>query len=75
MTKIIVYPTKASALNVKHDTDGPLRATGSQWELDGYTSRLLVDGILTRDPAKAYAPPPAAAPVEAEPSDDAAAKQ
>jgi len=58
MAKITVYPTKASALNVKHPTEGQLKIDGSSWTLDGFTSRLISDGILTEEPAKAYRGPP-----------------
>jgi len=55
MTKIKVYPTKASALNVRHLIDGKLARAGSEWTEDGFTARLLTDGAITRDPGAEYA--------------------
>lgn len=62
MTKITVYPVKAGALNIKHPIDGPLQATGSDWEIDGFTARMLTDQAITKDKAKAMKAPPQAAP-------------
>lgn len=73
MAKITVYPTKQSALLMTHPIDGKVRLAGSAWEQDGYTYRLITDGILTIDPDRAWRAPepkapaaPAAAPVAAE---------
>ena len=57
MAKIRVFPTKASALNVRHGVDGTISMGGSMWEQDGFTSRLITDGILTIDPAKGWRGP------------------
>lgn len=69
MAKITVYPTKENALNIRHPIDGPLRATGSAWEQDGFTARMLSDGAVTQDEAKAWLPTkhidPAARPAHA----------
>jgi hypothetical protein len=69
MAKITVYPTKENALNIQHPIDGPLKAAGSIWEQDGFTSRMLTDGAVTRDEAKAWQPTkpvdPAARPAHA----------
>ena len=54
--KVKVYPTKASALNVTHPIDGRLVAAGSQWEDDGFTARMLSDGIVTLTPPVSPAP-------------------
>lgn len=55
---ITVYPTKASALKITHPGGLKLGIAGSAWPKDGFTSRMLTDGILTTDPAKAYKAPP-----------------
>ena len=54
-TMITVYPTKASALKITHPS-GNLKVGvgGSEWPLDGFTSRMLSDNILTRDQALGY---------------------
>lgn len=54
MAKITVYPTKESALNIRHPSDGPLKLAGSQWEQDGFTARMLTDGAVTRDKDAAF---------------------
>jgi hypothetical protein len=56
MAKIMVYPTKASALNVPHPIDHKVKVGGSLWEYDGETCRGLVDGWITDDPAKQWTP-------------------
>jgi hypothetical protein len=55
MTK--VYPTKASALNVKHPTAGAPKIEGTEWPYDSFTCRRLTDGSFTEDASKAYRPP------------------
>jgi hypothetical protein len=56
MAKITVYPTKASALNIKHPIDGQLKAAGSQWENDGFTARMLSDKAVTTERTDAHKP-------------------
>jgi hypothetical protein len=70
MSKVKVYATKASALNLKHPVGlVQLVLGGSMWEQDGFTFRRLQDGAVTRDPAQEYKPPaPAAAQVPAAPT-------
>jgi hypothetical protein len=64
MATITVYPTKESALNVVHPTSGKLKLAGSAWQMDGFTSRMVSDGIVTLDPDKAWrAPAPEPAPL------------
>lgn len=76
MAKIQVYAKKASALNIKHPVDGPLRADGSgMWDEDGFTFRRLRDGAITRNQAEAFkVPAPAAQPVDQPAAQAAAAK-
>jgi hypothetical protein len=71
VAKIKVWPTKASALNVAHPIDGKPKADGAMWEQDGFTARMLSDGIMTRDEGKAFKPAPAAPaqPAPPEPGD------
>jgi hypothetical protein len=49
MVKILVKPKSPNALKIVHPTDGPLYAEGSSWDLDGFTSRMLIDGEITSD--------------------------
>ena len=55
-----VYPAKATAMALNrtrppgHPTAGPLNADGSDWPEDGFTFRMLVQGIVTEDGAKAW---------------------
>jgi len=56
MAKIMIYPTKAGALNVIHPMDGKTKVGGTLWEYDGETCRGLVDGWITDDPAKQWKP-------------------
>ena len=56
---ITVYPTKASALNVKHPHGPQMAVGGAIWPKDSFTGRRLADGSATTDKAKAYAPKPA----------------
>jgi len=53
-----VYPTKASALNVKHPLGHPITIAGAEWPEDGFTFRMLAQGIFTEDPTLVYRPPP-----------------
>ena len=76
MKHVTVYPTKASALNVKHPHGPKMALAGVLWPQDGFTGRMISDRIATEDKAKAYVPPAAAteqAPAAAEtmPADQA----
>jgi hypothetical protein len=52
---ITVYPTKASALRIQHPSHGALKAgQGTSWPNDGYTMRMLSDGLVTQDASEAY---------------------
>jgi hypothetical protein len=57
MANVTVYPTKASVLRIVHPSHGPLKAggVGTSWIMDGFTSRMLTDGLVTMDVSKAYA--------------------
>jgi len=54
MSKITVYPLSENALNIKHPSDGPLVDTGSAWNNDGFTARMITDGAITADKDKAF---------------------
>jgi hypothetical protein len=55
MANITVYPTKASALRIVHPSHGPLKeGQGTSWINDGFTMRMLSDGLVTEDASKAY---------------------
>jgi hypothetical protein len=54
MAKITVYPTKESALNIKHPSSGLLKLEGSQWEMDGFTARMLCDEAVTQVKERAF---------------------
>ena len=56
---VTVYPTKASALNIKHPHGHKMTLAGVIWPKDSFTGRRLRDGSVTADKAKAYAPAPA----------------
>jgi hypothetical protein len=51
-----VYPAHANAMNVKHPSHGALRDDGEpvEWEKDGFWARMITDGTITTDPAKAW---------------------
>jgi hypothetical protein len=53
---MIVYPMKATALNVVHPCGVPLKPEGSEWPYDGFTCRMIVQGICGEeaDKDKAY---------------------
>lgn len=53
---ITVYPASDASLNISHPTRGKLRASGSEWPMDGFTSRMLTDKAVTLEPPKAPAP-------------------
>lgn len=68
MTHVKVYPTKASALNVRHPDGAIARSDGADWPYDAFTCGRLADGSFTDDPKKAFRPltgSPAGAPVSA----------
>jgi hypothetical protein len=50
--KTKVYPTAENSLVIKHPIDGPLKVEGSDWEVDGFTCRMLVDNAITSDPER-----------------------
>ncbi|HEY2210272.1 MAG TPA: hypothetical protein VGH62_01390 [Bradyrhizobium sp.] len=57
---VTVYPTSRAALAIKHPVNGPLSEGGAQWLRDGFTARMLSDGAVTLDKARAWhdeAPP------------------
>ena len=56
MKTVTVYPTKASALNVKHPHGPQMTLAGVIWPRDSFTGRRLSDGSATTDEAKAYKP-------------------
>jgi hypothetical protein len=56
-TQVKVYATKQSALLIAHPSAGRVQLGGSNWPMDGFTSRMLSDGLLTQDVTKAYAGP------------------
>jgi hypothetical protein len=60
MPKVMLWPTKANAMNVRHPSDGLPKIDGCLWENDGFTARMLTDGIFTLDRAKAWAGNPLA---------------
>lgn len=47
MPKVQVFPTRENAKNITHPLDGVLRDTGSMWESDGFTGRMLADNVIT----------------------------
>lgn len=52
--QVKVYATKQSALLITHPSAGLLQPGGSSWPMDGFTSRMLSDGLMTQDETKAY---------------------
>lgn len=55
MAKITVYPLAPNSLVIVHPSDGPLYPTGSSWDEDGFTCRMLVDGEITTDQSQSQA--------------------
>jgi hypothetical protein len=51
---IKIFPMVANAMLLKHPTAGALKAEGSDWPEDGYTFRMMSDGAVTEDSAKAW---------------------
>jgi hypothetical protein len=59
-TTIKVWPTKKSAVGLKHPFGPVLAIAGAQWPKDSFTARRLRDGSVTEDQTKVYvAPAPA----------------
>lgn len=56
-TSVKVFPTKATALNVRHPIAGAAKVEGSDWPYDVFTCSRLADGSFTDDPKKAFKPP------------------
>lgn len=54
--RIAVLASAPAYVGLKHPIDGPLKETGSLWTYDGFTCRMLVDGVIVREPS-AQAPP------------------
>ena len=52
MKTVTVYPTKASALNVKHPHGPRMALAGVIWPLDSFTARRLRDDSVTKIEAK-----------------------
>ena len=57
MTPIKVWPTKATAVGLKHPHGPKLALAGALWPDDSFTGRRLLDGSATMDAAKVYVPP------------------
>ncbi len=56
-TAIEVWPTKRSAVNLKHPHGPMLAIAGALWPQDSFTARRLRDGSATKDASKVYVPP------------------
>lgn len=67
--KTKVYPTGETSLVIKHPIDGPLKIEGSDWEVDGFTCRMLSDHAVTSDQNEAWKATPAKAPPPPPPPD------
>lgn len=65
-----VYPTREASLVLRHPIDGPLSAAGSDWEVDGFTCRMLVDNMLTSDADQAWKAPAPVEPQQSAPVSD-----
>lgn len=65
-----VYPTKRTAVGLKHPHGPVLLITGSLWPQDSFTARRLTDGAVTKDASKVYVPPvaPASPPAASAPT-------
>ena len=57
MTTIKVWPTKATAVDLKHPHGPKLAITGALWPDDSFTGRRLLDGSATTEAVKVYVPP------------------
>jgi hypothetical protein len=55
-TSVKVFPTKATALNVRHPIAGAAKLEGADWPYDVFTCSRLADGSFTDDPKKAFKP-------------------
>lgn len=62
--KTKVYPTGETSLVIRHPIDGPLKPEGVDWEVDGFTCRMLADRAITEEQGEAWKP---AAPAKAPP--------
>jgi hypothetical protein len=51
--KTKVYPATENALIIEHPIDGKLKPEGSDWEVDGFTCRMLADREITSEPPSA----------------------
>lgn len=65
MDTIEVWPTKKTAVGLKHPHGPELAASGALWPNDSFAMRRLVDGSATKEPEKAFKEP-APAPEEPE---------
>ena len=74
MLTVKVYPTKASALNVKHPHGHQMTLDGVIWPRDSFTGRRLADGSVTEHPVLAYKLPAPEATAEPVVSDKPAAE-
>lgn len=51
-----LFPTTENASKLSHPTAGPMKHIGAEWPGDGFTYRLVTDGIMTTDPSKGWHP-------------------
>jgi hypothetical protein len=70
MAKIKVYPTSKTSMVLDHPIDGKLKCSGSEWEQDGFTARMITDGACTVDKGRGWvddtpAPDPSKLPAHA----------
>lgn len=70
-----VYPTKRSACLIVHPISGPLKQSGSDWIMDGFTSRMLAKELTTEDFTKSYQGAPPTVRVKVRPAPRAAANR
>lgn len=54
---IKVWPTKATAVDLKHPHGPALVLAGADWPDDSFTARRLRDGAATLEKGKVYVPP------------------
>lgn len=50
--KTVVYPAHEHACAIMHPIDGHLAPEGAQWTDDGFTARMISDGLVTTHKAK-----------------------
>ncbi len=73
-TTVKVYPTKKTAVGLKHPHGPALLIAGSLWPQDSFTARRLTDGSVTKDASKVYVPAaPAPSPATTAPTSSAPA--